>query len=153
VQSEDNGNYTGRLAFYTNGVGFANAYNFVKGFQIQNGLAFTSTGALFSFSDERLKTHIEPYTDGLNVVQQLQPIRFEYNELSPFPGAAKQVGISAQQLEKVAPYMVDKTSQNGMDDMRSVNNQAYIFMLINAVKEQQVQIDTLKKEIETLKKK
>jgi hypothetical protein len=40
-----------------------------------------------------------------------------------------------------------------MDDMRSVNNQAYIFMLINAVKEQQVQIDTLKKEIETLKKK
>ena len=153
VQSEDNGNYTGRLAFYTNGVGFANAYNFVKGFQIQNGLAFTSTGALFSFSDERLKTHIEPYTDGLNVVQQLQPIRFEYNELSPFPGAAKQVGISAQQLEKVAPYMVDKTTQNGMDDMRSVNNQAYIFMLINAVKEQQVQIDTLKKEIEKLKKK
>ncbi len=152
VQSEDNGNFTGRLAFYTNGAGFASAFNLVKGFQIQNGMAFTQTGVLSSFSDERLKTNIEPYSDGLNVVQQLQPIRFEYNELSPFPGAAKQVGISAQQLEKVAPYMVDKTSQNGMDDMRSVNNQAYIFMLINAVKEQQVQIEAMKKEIETLKK-
>src|SRR6185436_19405576 len=61
----------------------------------------------------------------------------------------QQVGIIAQDLEKIAPYMIEKNKQNGYDDLRSVNNQAYTFLLINAVKEQQQQIEKQQKQIES----
>ena len=44
--------------------------------------------------------------------------------------------------------MIGKNKQNGYDDLRSVNNQAYTFLLINAVKEQQHQIEKQQKQIE-----
>ena len=62
-----------------------------------------------------------------------------------------QIGIVAQELEKIAPYMVDKNATKDFDDLRSVNNQAYIFLLINAVKEQNKKIDEQQKQIDELK--
>jgi len=46
--------------------------------------------------------------------------------------------------------MVDKNQQNGYDDLRSVNNLSYTFVLINAVKRQQ-QIEKQQREINELK--
>ncbi len=47
--------------------------------------------------------------------------------------------------------MIEKNKQNGYDDLRSVNNQAYTFLLINAVKEQQLQIEKQQNQIDTSK--
>jgi hypothetical protein len=152
IQSEDLGGFTGRLSFYTNGVGLANAYGVVKGLEVRNGVAFTATGTVSSFSDERLKQNIEPFTDGLNVIEQIDPVRFQYNHLSSFATPAAQVGVVAQQLEKVAPYMVQKENTAEMADLRSVNNQAYTFLLINAIKEQQQRIKKLEQALEYLQK-
>jgi len=152
IQTADLGNFTGRLEFYTNGTGSNNLYNFVKGFEVRNGAALTATGTVGSYSDARLKNAIRPFTDGLNVINQINPVKFRYKEGAPFPTTEEQVGILAQDLEKIAPYMVHQSRENGYDDLRWVNNQAYTFLLINAVKEQQKEIDELRAALTALQK-
>ena len=58
----------------------------------------------------------------------------------------------AQELEKIAPYMVSQKEFEDIKDLREVNNQAYVFLLINAVKELSAQIEAQQKQIEELQK-
>jgi hypothetical protein len=153
IQSGDLGTFTGRLEFFTNGSGSNNLYGAVKGFEVRNGTALTATGTVGSYSDERLKENVAPFTDGLNVIEQINPVQFQYKPDAPFATHEKQVGIIAQELEKTAPYMVHQTSENGVNDLRWVDNQAYIFLLINAVKEQQQLIKAMQQKIDELSKK
>jgi hypothetical protein len=111
-----------------------------------NGTANNATGNWGVFSDERVKTISGNFTDGLNVIRQINPVTFNYNDNAPFKTTDEQIGIVAQDLEKVAPYMVSKQHYQQFADLREVNNQAYVFLLINAVKEQQAQIDNQQKE-------
>jgi hypothetical protein len=148
IKSNDLGSFTGALEFYTNGTG--NVYGSVKGFEVRNGDAYTASGSVNSFSDARLKKAIIPFTDGLSFIQKINPVSFYYKENAPFATGRQQVGVIAQDLETVAPYMVDKVATDGYTDLRSVNNQAYVFLLINAVKEQQSQIEQQKRVNEDL---
>ena len=111
-----------------------------------NGTANNSTGNWTVFSDERIKTITDDFTDGLSVIKKIQPVKFRYNDDAPFKSDEEQIGIVAQDLEKIAPYMVSQKPYKEFNDLREVNNQAYVFLLINAVKEQQVQIEAQKKE-------
>jgi hypothetical protein len=151
IMSHDAGVYTGVLRFYTNGSGALNLNTSVLGFQIQNGTAYTATGTVSSFSDARLKNNIVAFTDGLNVIKNINPVSFNYNNDAPFATGKRQIGVIAQELEQTAPYMVDKNKQGGYEDLRSVNNQAYTYLLINAVKEQQQQIEKQQAQIDELK--
>jgi hypothetical protein len=124
-----------------------------------NGSANNATGNWGVFSDARVKTITGNFTDGLNVISQINPVVFNYNNNAPFKTSDKQIGIVAQELEKIAPYMVSKQAYNQFTDLREVNNQAYVFLLINAVKEQQEQIaaeqqanEILKQRLEKLEK-
>jgi hypothetical protein len=147
IRNNDLGGFTGALEFYTNGTGAGNLYGSVKALEVRNGITYTATGTVSSWSDTRLKKNVQPFTSGLNIINQINPVSFYYNGQSPFQTEKMQIGILAQDLEKVAPYMVDKNVTKDFDDLRSVNNQAYIFLLINAVKEQQQQIKELKNEL------
>jgi Hep_Hag. len=147
IQSGDNGSFTGKLEFYTNGTGSGNLYGAVKGMEIRNGAVLTATGSVGSFSDERLKENIVPFTDGLNVINQIHPVQFDYKANAPFASTQTQIGIIAQELEKIAPYMVRQTTEGTVQDMRWVDHQAYIFLLINAIKEQQQQLQEANKKI------
>ena len=158
IRSNDLGGFTGALEFYTNIAG--NISSSVKGLEVRNGVTYTATGTVSSWSDARLKKNVRPFTNGLDIINQINPVSFYYNQQSPFQTEKMQIGILAQELEKVAPYMVDKNVTKDFEDLRSVNNQAYIFLLINAVKEQnkkmeeqQKQIDEQRKMIEQLLKK
>lgn len=115
-----------------------------------NGSANNATGVWGVFSDERVKTIIGEFTDGLNVIKNMRPVKFNYNEKAPYKTSNEQVGIVAQELEKIAPYMVNKKAYDSFTDLREVNNQAYVFLLINAVKEQQVRIEALEKKLQSL---
>lgn len=147
IQSGDNGSFTGKLEFYTNGTGAGNLNGAVKGMEIRNGSVLTATGSVGSFSDERLKENIAPFHDGLNVINQINPVQFNYTANAPFPNTQSQIGIIAQELEKIAPYMVHQTTEGNVQDMRWVDHQAYIFLLINAIKEQQQQLQEANKKI------
>ncbi|MCB0812898.1 MAG: tail fiber domain-containing protein, partial [Flavobacteriales bacterium] len=92
-----------------------------------NGTANNSTGSWGVFSDARIKTEQRLFTDGLNVIDRLRPIVFTYNADAPFEAEGEQVGIIAQELEALAPYMVSTTEHGDITDLREVNNQAYVF--------------------------
>ena len=145
IRSNDLGGFTGVLEFHTNVAGVINSD--IKGLEVRNGITYTATGTVSSWSDTRLKKNVQPFTKGLDIINQINPVSFYYNRQSPFQTEKMQIGIVAQDLEKIAPYMVDKNVTKDFEDLRSVNNQAYIFLLINAVKEQQQQIKDLKNEL------
>jgi hypothetical protein len=100
----------------------------------QYGTCSNTSGSWSAFSDARIKTVKSEFKDGLAVIKQINPVRFVYNENAPFKSKDVQIGIVAQDLEKVAPYMVTKTNEGEIQDLREVNSQAYVFLLINAVK-------------------
>jgi len=103
-------------------------------------------------SDKRLKQNIKPYTEGLSKLLLVEPIEYNYNERSGYDTKPSYVGVVAQDLQKIAPYMVGKFKKNG-EEYLDVNTSAMTYMMVNAIKEQQKMIEDLKKEIEALKKK
>lgn len=108
-------------------------------------------GSWSATSDARLKQDIRPYTDGLQALLGINPVYFHYNKQSGYNTQKEYIGVIAQELQKTAPYMVD-TFKKDNNEYLSVDNSPMIYMLINAVKEQQKQIEELKKRIAELEK-
>ena len=106
-------------------------------------------GTMNNLSDERLKENIEPITDALSEIEQLNGVTFTWK-----PGtsdAGKQsVGLIAQNVQKVFPQLVTTDPESGME---AVQYQALVAPLIEAVKEEQAEIDSLKAEVQTLENK
>ena len=87
---------------------------------------------------------------------KLKPVTFKYNEKSGYTDVNKSfVGFIAQDVETVAPYMVnlydDSSGPSGLSDKRQFDESALNKILVNAVQEQQEQIEQLKKELEEMK--
>jgi hypothetical protein len=97
---------------------------------------------LNSTSDINLKENIRPIENPLDKVLQINGVEFDWKE-----SKQSSLGVIAQEIEKVFPSLV-KTAEN-----KSVNYNGLIGVLIEAVKEQQEQINTLKEEIRLLKEK
>jgi hypothetical protein len=100
-------------------------------------------GTWAASSDRRLKKNIKDYRDGLQEVLQIHPVRFQYNEVSGYHTNKEYIGVIAQELNEVAPYMVSTFPKDG-DEYLQVDNSAMTYMLINAVKDQQKQIEEQK---------
>jgi hypothetical protein len=115
-----------------------------------NGTASkTGGGAWAVFSDERLKNIKGLFTNGLSAVMQLQPIRYEYKPANPLGLNSKgeYVGFGAQALQKVIPEAVTRNANGYLQ----VNNDPIIWTMLNAIKEQQKQIEQLKSQIQQLR--
>jgi hypothetical protein len=104
-------------------------------------------GSWSNSSDRRLKQNVNGYHDGLSEIQKIRPVTFQYNELSGYDTEPEYVGVIAQDLREVAPYMVSENETGYLD----VNNSAMTYMLVNAVQEQQEMIKALQEEVAALK--
>lgn len=96
-------------------------------------------------SDARLKNDIAPLQGALQKLLQIGGIEFTWND-----GAKKgerDIGVIAQDVEKVLPEAVS----TGADGLKAVDYARLVPVLINAIREQQEQIDFLKAEIERIK--
>ena len=107
-------------------------------------------GMWLATSDIRTKTEIAPFTDGLDLLMKLKPVTYKYNEKSGFPDLNKSyVGFIAQDVEKVAPYMVstydDTEGPSGLKDKRQFDESALSKIMLNAIQEQQRMIEELKR--------
>jgi len=94
-------------------------------------------------SDVRLKRNVHDYTDGLAALMKIHPVWFTYTGEAGLPEDTG-VGVIAQELQEVAPYMVGTwTHEAGgqKTEYLSVDNGAMTYMLINAVREQQAIIE------------
>jgi hypothetical protein len=98
-----------------------------------------STGTLSSTivtstSDEKLKENIVTISNPIDTIKKLRGVEYNWKD-----NGNKSMGVIAQEVEKVLPYLVSE-NQNG----KTVMYQNMIGLLIEAVKEQQKQIDELR---------
>ena len=89
---------------------------------------------LNSLSDENLKKDISTIDNAVDKVMQLRGVDYTWKQ-----SEEKSKGVIAQELQKVLPELVSES-----DDRLSVNYNGIIGVLIEAIKEQQKQIDELK---------
>jgi hypothetical protein len=100
-----------------------------------NGTANKTGGGSWAvFSDRRLKKDISLYDDGLSSVLAINPVKFKYNGISEADTTTEYIGVIAQELEKVSPYMINTIDIDGTEYLE-VDNSAMTYMLINAIKE------------------
>jgi hypothetical protein len=92
-------------------------------------------------SDERLKTNITPILNPIDKVKNLNGFYFNWNELAPsLDKTTTQVGVSAQHTLKTFPEAVVEG-----EEYLSVTYNSFIPLLIECVKEQQKEIEELKR--------
>ena len=106
----------------------------ISGFRnISNTGTITASGDITAFSDERLKSDIETIDNALDKVMNMRGVSYTKQ-------AEKGVGVIAQEIEKVLPEVVTD------GEYKSVAYGNIVGVLIEAIKEQQKQIDELKKD-------
>ena len=99
----------------------------------------TVNGSINAPSDIRLKTHIETLSDVLEKIDKLRGVRYEFIDQKKY-ATGPQIGVIAQELQKVFPELVKK----GTNGYLAVNYSQLTGVLIQAIKEQQQEINTLK---------
>ncbi len=99
--------------------------------------------AYYYTSDRSLKTAVAPLPGALASVLKLQGVSFSWKK-----DGSKSVGVIAQDVEKVYPELVHTDKATGI---KSVEYGNLVAPLIEAVKEQQKEIEALKAEVASLK--
>jgi len=105
--------------------------------------AINATGDITAFfsSDERLKNNVTPIGSAIDKINQIGGYEFDWNNSSEHSG--HDVGVIAQEIEKVLPeVVVDRDT-----GYKAVRYEKIVALLIQAIKEQQLQIDELKSKI------
>lgn len=87
-----------------------------------------------SLSDETFKNSITPIQNALGLINEIDGISFVWNDTGK-----SSLGVSAQQLQKVLPQIVSD------DEVKTVNYNGLIAVLLQAVKELQSKVDSLNK--------
>lgn len=107
------------------------------------GFVYGYTNSLTSFSDRRLKRDIVPTKYGLKDIRKINV--YNYNWKSDDTKTQK-IGVIAQELQKVIPegVLADKNDAGGY---LTVNVEWLIYPMINAIKELDVQVQTIKKQV------
>lgn len=125
----------------------------------QNGTGYAAMGSniwtsgnVTAYSDIRVKTNLEVIPNALEKVKQLNGYTFDrtdvkYDEDGEPLVPIRQTGVVAQEVLKVLPEAVTGDEENHY----SVAYGNMVGLLIEAIKEQQQQINELKSEIESLK--
>jgi Chaperone of endosialidase len=106
-------------------------------------------GSWLVFSDERLKNIKGNFNSGLKAVMQLQPLRFQYkpDNAVGITSRSEYVGFRAQSVQQIIPEAVTQTASGYL----MVNNDPIIWTMLNAIKEQQKEIEQLKAQIKQLR--
>ena len=109
-------------------------------------VTFSGTATATEFvatSDARLKTNIQGVTNAMDVINSIQGVEYELTE-----NGQQSMGVLAQDLIEVAPALV-KTRENGN---YAVNYSGLSAFFVEAIKEQQAQIEDLKNTVKELSK-
>jgi hypothetical protein len=108
--------------------------------------------------DQELKKNVQPVKNALGYLQQLEPQKFEY-DTGKFTRlklpAGQQYGFLVEDVQKVLPELVSTQSQSYMAGKNTYKNTSYkdydleslIPILVGAIREQQAQIEELKRQL------
>jgi hypothetical protein len=115
----------------------------VNRFTFDNTGSLTVTGTVIELSDSAVKEDIQPIKNALNKVLQLNGVKYR-SKLS----GKRRLGLVAQNVQTVEKDLVEKT-QYGMLGVMYGDSTA---LLVEALKEQQAQIEELKQRLEAITK-
>ena len=93
-----------------------------------------SNTVAFCSSSLRYKKDLSPFTGGLDLVKRFQPITFTWRD-----NGRKDLGLGAEDVAKIDPLLI---TYNATGEIEGVKYDRISVVLLNAVKEQQKQIDT-----------
>ena len=102
----------------------------------------TASGQITASSDIRLKENINQIDNALDKVLNLRGVEFDRIDIK-----THQIGLIAQEVEEIIPEIVQE-NENGYKTVAYGN---VVALLIEAIKDQQKQINALQEEIKTLK--
>tara|TARA_R110000782_G_scaffold156532_1_gene248717 strand:- start:59 stop:1858 length:1800 start_codon:yes stop_codon:yes gene_type:complete len=134
------GNYTHRL-FNVSGSGDVTVLGKLStggNLDVTGTITATSDITAYYSSDKRLKDNITNITNPIQKVQAIGGYEFDWNSLSEKEG--HDVGVIAQEIESVLPELV----VNRDNGYKAVRYEKIVALLIEAIKDQQLQIDELK---------
>jgi hypothetical protein len=89
-------------------------------------------------SSLRFKDHVVPFNNGLDLVRQLQPIKFTWKH-----NGTPDLGLGAEDVAEVEPLLV---TYNNEGRIQGVKYDQLNVILINAIKQQQEQIEQLQRQ-------
>ena len=125
----------------------------VEDFRMADGGTFHANNDVIAFSstissDKKLKTNIENINYGLSDVLKLNGRQFDWKR----EDRGHDIGFIAQEVEEVIPELVKEVDGlNGEESFKTVDYAKTTAVLVEAIKEQQKQIEDLKSEIKELK--
>ena len=95
-------------------------------------------------SSIRYKTNINPFNPGLSLIRRLRPVAFTWKD-----GGMLDFGLVAEEVSTVEPLL---TTANERGEVEGVKYDRVGIVLINAVNEQQTQIENQQKRIDSQQK-
>ncbi len=122
-----------------------NAYS-LGGGTINRWTAVYATNGAIQTSDRRLKTNIANLNYGLKEVLAMQPVSYNWKEK---PTTDHKIGLIAQDVRKLVPEVV---IGDEVKEKLGMNYAELVPVLINAIKEQQKEINDLKKLVQKIQK-
>ena len=115
----------------------------------------TFSGNVTAFSDEKLKDNVETIHDPLQKVLSIRGVTFTRKDL--LDKTKKHIGVIAQEIEKVLPEVVDSSLDHDSDgnpiEIKTVAYANIVSVLIEAIKEQNKEIENLKERVKILENK
>jgi len=132
----------------------------------QGGLGYVN--GLYNLSDKRVKKDVKNIINAISIIQQLKGVSYKYNTdvlISSVGDERTYLGFIAQDVEVVLPEIVgtktiplgetgslnaNSTITNLMEGAKLVDYVQLIPVLVEAIKEQQEQIEKLEKQIDSL---
>jgi hypothetical protein len=131
-----------------------------NGAMYSNSTIYAEGNIIAYYSDERLKTRTGAIENPIEKIKQLNGFYYVNNDLAKSFGYKEekvQIGLSAQEVQKILPEVVTlaafdttvdeetgiKNSKSG-EDYLTLDYAKLVPLLVEAIKEQQKQIDELK---------
>ena len=112
------------------------------------------TGGINGISDQRTKRNLQKITNPLSTILALTGYNYEYKN-ALFPSLqlpeGRQLGLIAQDVEKLIPEAVSSIDSAEGETLKTVNYSFIIPVLVEAIKEQQEMIDKLQEQINNLR--
>ena len=104
------------------------------------------TGDVTAYSDARFKENVAPIENALDKVLSLEGVTYTRKD---DPTSTQKMGFIAQQVKEIIPEVVtiDQDWNSDIPDKHSVAYGNVVALLVEAIKEQQKQIDDLKKRL------
>jgi tetrahydromethanopterin S-methyltransferase subunit B len=111
---------------------------------VSTGGTITATADVVAYSDRRVKENIETIENALDKVTKLRGVTYNRTDKED---KSQKIGVIAQEVQEVLPQVVHE-QENGMLGVSYGNITA---VLIEAIKEQNKEVQDLKNQIEELK--